>query len=127
MKEGQINKRIKELDLTIQKERSRAEPFENEQEVLKAQRDLIKRKKLLGKCFRYRNSYGFGSKWWLYGKVTHIDKDGFRMLTAEKVPLGIEIKLDTRPGAELWGTWEPITSKQFQNAFKKLLDELVRG
>lgn len=26
--------------------------------------------KLIGRCFKYRNSYGSGKKWWLYTKVT---------------------------------------------------------
>jgi hypothetical protein len=30
--------------------------------------------KLIGKCFRYRNSYGTGKDWWLYIKVTNINK-----------------------------------------------------
>jgi hypothetical protein len=28
--------------------------------------------KLIGKCYRYRNSYGSGDKWWLYKIVTGI-------------------------------------------------------
>lgn len=31
-------------------------------------------KAFIGKCFKYRNSFGTGKKWWLYIKVTDIKK-----------------------------------------------------
>jgi hypothetical protein len=29
--------------------------------------------KLIGRCFKYHNSYGSGEKWWLYRKIVGID------------------------------------------------------
>jgi hypothetical protein len=50
-----------------------------EQRKLNALRDEEERlikipalQKLIGKCYKYRNSYGSGERWWLYKKVVGI-------------------------------------------------------
>lgn len=47
-------------------------------EIYQAKR-LVENKKLLGRFFKYRNSYGGSTeeqKWWLYKKITHVDDCG---------------------------------------------------
>ncbi len=47
----------------------------NELWKIEKAREIEDGKKLIGKCFKYRNSFGGGSRpWWLYLKVTAVGR-----------------------------------------------------
>jgi hypothetical protein len=92
------------------------------QEIEGQQRD-VENRKLVGKCFRYRNSSGPGPKWWLYTIVTHVDKDGWLHATSfEETPTtdGM-ISLEMRLRHESYFTLQPghkeITRERFNKAW----------
>lgn len=59
-------------------------------------------RKVLGKCYRYRNNYSVPTKpsdyWWLYGKIIRMDDDGdLFAVTFQKDTYGhVSIKVDER-------------------------------
>jgi len=79
---------------------------------------------LVGRCFQYRNSYGGGSSWWLYQRVTGLNKDGY--------PVGYQFqddgqgKLDVE--TEKWrlhlGDRE-ISAKAFNAAWDKFVSAII--
>lgn len=87
-----------------------------------------KAKGLLGKCFRYRNSYscpeGEKDRWWLYMRVTEVAKDGWLTVFSFQTDKNgaIEIVPAKRKMHES-SLGEPITQKRLQHAYKIL----VRG
>lgn len=42
-----------------------------------------KLRKLVGKCFKYRNSYGSGESWWMYARVISFDERAMNFKAAE--------------------------------------------
>ena len=42
-----------------------------------------KLRKLIGRCFKYLNSYGSGEKWWLYVKVVSLNESDLSFRTVE--------------------------------------------
>jgi hypothetical protein len=79
--------------------------------------------KLLGKCFKYRNSYGGSSEadgWWLYVKVTKIDARGemkaFQFQTDKYGKL--EIEANYRIPSSLSSGYTPITAGEFSKAWR---------
>jgi hypothetical protein len=53
------------------------------QDYLKNQRPAVK--KLVGKCYKYRNSYSQGERWWLYRKILrYVEGDQVDYLIGEK-------------------------------------------
>jgi hypothetical protein len=84
-------------------------------------------KHLLGKCYRYSNSYGSDTRWWLYRRVTAVDKRGW--LTLFDFQHCTDNRFEIRPAHTCIspdGLGEPITLKQFQQAWKvyaRMLDD----
>jgi len=73
----------------------------------------------IGKCYRYKNSYGGNGSWWLYIKVTGIDDEGNLLTLNFQTDAfgGIEIK----PRCSAWsitgGKHEEISSDDFDAAW----------
>lgn len=95
------------------------------EKLAKLEDEKIKKKnsKLIGKCFKYRNSYSSGEKWWLYTKVIGVtDYDRVKTVNFQKTSYNdIEIKTgDSYP--HMLGT--KITAKEFHREFEKLWNEI---
>jgi hypothetical protein len=43
---------------------------------LETEKRISENRGLIGKCFKYRNTYGQGRSWWLYLKVVAINEEG---------------------------------------------------
>lgn len=81
---------------------------------------------LVGKCFRYRNSYGGDvEKWWLYLKVLAVDEDGhLNCLTFETTSVGI-VNIEPRTKYYgLSGDYRSIEAAEFDHAWRELLMSL---
>jgi hypothetical protein len=74
---------------------------------------------LLGKSFKYHNSYGDGEKWWFYITVTSVTSDGsLKAFSFQTDCHGkIEIRRDTY---FLQHSHIPITRREFMREWKKL-------
>lgn len=79
--------------------------------------------KLIGKCFRFSNSYGHGSRWWLYIKITGVDKNGWITVTkAQRCHHGrITIEQDSQ--FHMNDTYEAITPR----AWRKAVDGILKS
>jgi len=80
-------------------------------------------KKLIGTCYRFRNSYGGEENWWLYAKISG-SEDGFlNLMTFEKTSRGqIEIRpSETRSSLD---GYKLITPEEFNQAWLELMTEL---
>lgn len=84
---------------------------------IEAKRKTAENAKHVGKCFKYRNSYGPNEKWWLYMKVT---KGGYWME-------GVTFQITTTKAHEvkvekclsLMGGYIPISLAEYNAAKKK--------
>jgi hypothetical protein len=69
---------------------------------------IARNNELIGKCYKYRNSYGSDTEWWLYSRVVSVDEDGYMLAnsfqddgegrlevrrSASFMPLGGEIEI----------------------------------
>lgn len=94
----------------------------NELDDLESRNKDKQNKKLIGKCYRYRNSYSSGDSWWLYAKITGV-KDGWLN--------GWKFEKTTADRIEIWDTtihrvdeYQEITKEEFNQAWNELLNEL---
>jgi hypothetical protein len=84
--------------------------------------------KILGKCFRTRNSYSCPEKpsdyWWLYCRITSVGKDGdvrgFEFQTDNRGQIFIDPK---KYAYRHMSGWEEISLMQFKAALKSLEDD----
>lgn len=120
MKEASVNRKD-ELIATIEKLRNELYEF-TEAERRAAVNALV------GRCFRYRNSYGGDSEsWWLYGIVRPVaDAREVSMLQFEWTSAE-EVKVQTVPvyAPELRTNWQEITRGEFDAAWLRLLERLA--
>lgn len=102
---------------------------------LRAERDNIEREtrlkdaqKLLGKCFRFRNGYGSGDKWWLYYKVISIDLDGIHDYKVISIQEPSYPELDIRIDRAHKGMFqEEVSKRQFGIVFDKAIKKLQQA
>jgi hypothetical protein len=86
--------------------------------------------RVIGKCFRYSNSYGHGSQWWLYGRVIGTDEYGwFRMFQFEATDNG-EMQIRTEHQRTHLNGWDPIAANIFQeewDAFRNRINTIAES
>jgi len=83
-KKTEFEKALKLVELYQEKERDDKE-----------KREFKEREMKVGRCYKYNNSYGSGSRWWLYTKILSVTENGYKILTFEKTSRNrfeIEIK-----------------------------------
>jgi hypothetical protein len=92
-------------------------------EEIKEKQVEIDNRSMVGNCYRYRNSYGGDSKWWLYGKILAAAGARFKALKFQKYSNGqIEISFDG------WFTpkgWENITANEYSQAWSELQRDIA--
>ena len=110
-----MNNRIEELQKTVNDARAELEVFE-------AAERKKRFSKLLGRCFKYRNSYGSDSKWWLYAKVTGDDgywPRTFSFQVTDRQEVGFK---NNDQSSHIGGdSWTPISATEFRKELKKAL------
>ena len=96
---------------------------------IQAKRRAEENRPLLGKCFKYRNSYGGDrEKWWLYIKVTKVSARGemsglqFQTDCHNK----LEIEFAHRIPINLSGGYVPITQGEFNRALRAVQKRVAR-
>ena len=78
---------------------------------------------LVGRCFKFKNSYGSGDSWWLYSEVLGIEGNYFKYLTFQECSGGkITVELREYGYDSLQQT--EITKQEFDKRFRLLLDKL---
>lgn len=106
--------------------------LEQAQAVIRADRDArcaaraIEARKLIGRFFKFRNSYGSARKWWLYAAPRVVDDDGsVSGLSFQRTHDGrIEVRCaDYLTVGDV--DWTEITSSEFWAVAAQLRVELV--
>ena len=91
-------------------------------------------KKLIGQCFKYRNSYGSGRKdWWLYSKVLGYNPRNQQLIICSYQRTSLEI-IEIRVREERFCIdalkdhllQTPVTSKQFDAVLNRATKELEK-
>lgn len=86
-------------------------------------------RKLIGRCFKYRNTYGTGDKWWLYALATEVDSLG-RLLGLSFQHTShdaIEIELKSSAigiGGVITAGWTEIKPTEFWEAAAQIKTEV---
>ncbi len=78
---------------------------------------------LVGKCFKFSNSYGSGEKWWLYSRIVGVEGSYFKYLVFQECNLG-KVTVETREYGYDSMQQVEITKKEFDKQFRLLLDKL---
>jgi len=88
-------------------------------------------KKLIGNCYRYRNSYSGGDdNWWMYVEVVgagEYDHRGVVIETFQKTTLKTEIERDTHSlyhTAEFDSGYQRISREEFNRGKQNVLNDL---
>ena len=103
-------------------------PLRAELDAIETAERKIAHLALVGKCFRYRNSYGGGyPSWWLYAKVTDTGDwrpqcFTFELTSRNKVEIDLKSDHNVHPG----NGWQEITAKQFNAEWRKVQKRLCK-
>lgn len=94
--------------------------------VLRMKRDA-ENQKLVGRCFKFSNSYGGSDKrWWLYGKVVSVDEYWPHLITFQHTSEDqIEIKTD-EVASSLGSGWTEIDADEFEKAWQDLMQTIIK-
>ena len=121
-------KQIIQLTKQIEALQKQMRPFIEERNELRETISLAENTKLIGKYFKFKNSYGAGKKWWLYKKIVAANTDSVTTISAEKDnDESISIQTDNRSATGFKAKnsgYTPITKREFSQKFKKLLAEV---
>lgn len=102
------------------------------QEVISAHREAEyaakaeKARTYIGRFFKYRNSYGSGDKWWLYGMVTAATDYGAPTGVTFQRPSDnrLEVRLEDQIAVD-HGGWIEIDSAEFWKHAAETRNELI--
>jgi hypothetical protein len=98
----------------------------NQLDTIESKRIGAINKRLLGKCYRFRNSYSSDSKWWLYLKCVSVNGRELTTIQFEKDCYGkIEITQE-KFRFSLSDSYQEITQDHFEQAWKELFIEVQR-
>lgn len=101
-------------------ERQRSEAADAIHEI-EAKERAERNASLVGKCFRYHNSYGGGyEKWWLYARVIGVDEWGQPLLFKFQTTSSDEIQIEPAARGPAIDMYEPISNPQFFAAWQAL-------
>lgn len=93
---------------------------------IRGKAQLAENKKLIGKCFKYRNRYSPDSAWWLYAKVIAATESDFKVLQFQTDCYGKVNAEITHSYIHLGDGHIPISTRQFNSAWKQTLARLDR-
>lgn len=115
------NKKIKDYT-------TKSRPYIDKKIKLQGNIDLETNKKLLGKCFKYHNSYNNVDKWWLYLKIVSYDSISVFIIQIEKIDNEIECKMSSLSPSNFnrLSNYIPISNEEFDLTFKTLHDKLLK-
>lgn len=89
---------------------------------LEAKERAEKAQSLVGRAFRFRNSYGSDSKWWLYAMVHTITKDGHILVHEFQTTSRHEMQINFRREHyyHLLDGYQEITKAEFRKEWRAL-------
>lgn len=123
--ETELKTKISTLERDIKERRDEIIPYEHVLQKTKIELAKTENIKLIGKTFKFLNSYGSDEKWWLYKIVVGINSDALVADDYQKAPCGCEVKRQNYcfPSLLEWGYIE-ISRKEFNKGIAPILREL---
>ena len=122
------NDPLKDLEEISEKYR---QAYGETQHKIRILKDIPKAISLVGKCFKYRNSFGSSQPpWWFYIRIT--GRDGISLLFncfQEDANDHVEFEYGKSGYVEQFShpsNYLPITAKEYFTAEKKLLNKMMR-
>ncbi len=101
---------------------------EEEYEIEKAER-IKQNKGLVGKCFKYLNSYGSSEKWWLYTKVLRLDDEGYPVAWRFQIDCHGQIEIsppEERSYVYPGNGYQPITVAEFGKQWRATIAAVAK-
>ena len=93
--------------------------------------DIPKAKALVGKCYKYLNSYGFKTRrWWSYKRVISYSKVNIYVDSFHQDAKGeVEIKYAEIDSSTYFSNraWTEITEKEYFAAYKRLVNKIIKN
>lgn len=83
--------------------------------------EVPRRRKAIGKCFKYRNSYGPGQDWWMYQKVVGVDAEGFYEVLQIQRDCRGHVSCQVASCHDILNSSVPITLVEFNSEARPLL------
>lgn len=80
---------------------------------------------LVGKCFRYLNSYGSGDRWWLYARVISVGDGGYLTTFSFQTTCNDEIQIEPAKARLSIDGWEAISIADFKTAWHAVQKRIV--
>ena len=122
--------RINILDKQLKELKKEECPLIDKRNKLQEQIDTKNNIPLIGKCFKFRNSYGGGGKWWLYTKVISCDNWSAKVINIQKAGGGtITCRTETHSANSYKERdyYTIISYKEFKKNFDRLMKELKQN
>ena len=96
-----------------------------ELEQIEKQKKIKSNLKLIGKCYKFHNSFG-GEKWWLYIQIVGLNKDGdlFAHKFQKDCYGDITIEADSKY-SEPDNEYIPISKEEYKKATELILQEIM--
>jgi hypothetical protein len=120
-----LQKRLAELDQQVA-------VINKERNAIRSEEAYKEAKGLLGRCFKFRNSFGCShpGKWWLYVKVVKVESDGG--VRVDKFEAASNGRFEANTGVFSMGQREvsgadgyiQISQREYENARAKFLNEV---
>lgn len=102
-------------------------PLQSELWTLEGKQKEEAAQSLLGKHFKYYNSYGSDERWWKYAKVLSV-KDGYPHAFTFEHTSRDAIEIESHVGGYYAsGGWEEISEAEFNAAWLALQNDIVKA
>ncbi len=92
--------------------------------AIEVQERLKNGKELIGKCLRYRNSYGSGESWWLYSQVLGLADDGFFRVVQFEIDSNGWPSSRIEMRFSLGSSYIPITFEEYSEARERFIQSV---
>jgi hypothetical protein len=116
--------KLSELTKQIAELKKKEFELQEKKDKIEDRRDRAISRKLIGKCFKYQNSWGGEDKWWLYSKVVGTSTDNrLCVVQVETTPLETKISFEDYAMKGLCQTG--ITLGEFNTAYKKATKKII--
>lgn len=104
---------------------AQAQAILNRHRDLQRAADVREKKSLIGKCFRYRNTFGDGKHWWLYTVVTSVNRWGHLHGLSFQTKSDGSTEIEPRNYLSLSG-WKEISRQEFDRAKAQCIRRIVK-
>ena len=104
--------------------REQIKPLLDELNLLEREEKERETKGLIGRCFKYHNSYSCpksdADKWWIYRRITGVD-GGSLHSTSFQIDIDGKIEIEVTDTFNSVTGWQEVSESEYQNAWADIL------